>query len=68
MRMRLTNDFHETETIIDLSIPLTNRRIRDIKKRLCPYNCKCGDVLGTRGKQPKGYEDFCGSAFAILHF
>ena len=52
MRITLTNDFHRTATTIDASRPITSRRIRNIRNRLCgAAGCCCGGDLGQRGQQ-----------------
>jgi hypothetical protein len=52
------NHFHTTAAKVDPTRPLTLRRIKDIKRQLCPAgDCTCSDVLGARGPQLDGYRD-----------
>lgn len=54
MKLRITNDFHRVATTVDTEIPLTRRRIKAIRRRLCSGDCVCGDTLGARGPQEDG--------------
>lgn len=54
MMITLTNDFHDTETKIQIRRGnyLSPRRCRDIRNRLCGISgCACGDDLGRCGPQ-----------------
>lgn len=54
--IQLSNDYHNTTTTIDLSRPLTLRRVKAIKSRLCGVDgCTCSTILGTRGVQRDAY-------------
>lgn len=56
MKMTLTNNYHQTQTTINVTPGdvLSASRIRSIKKRLCPCSdCTCGDAFGRRGTQPQ---------------
>lgn len=52
----IVNNFTGKSTVVDASRPLTTRRIRNIRLRLCLSSCRSGDVLGARGPQQHGYE------------
>ena len=57
MRVKLTNNFHGTETSINLPggrREISARSAKRIKSRLCPRSgseCCCSNYLGTRGGQ-----------------
>lgn len=67
--MMLTNDFHATSTRVNENAPMTSRRVRDIRNRLClgDRGCTCGDTLGARGRQADGYDKLVARAFLVRH-
>ena len=65
MRLTLTNEFHNTQATIVAGRPWTHRRIAAIRRQLCVNDCTCGDALGTRGPQPKGYWEELEAAEAV---
>ena len=52
----ITNDFTNRSTKVDPSRPMTARKARAIRRRLCADDCKSGDCLGARGPQEPGYD------------
>lgn len=65
--MIITNNFHDTEVLVDRSKPLNSNAIRRIKQALCGHaDCTCSDALGGRGKQPTGYDDLLAHAEGIV--
>ena len=67
--MIITNNFHNTEVIVDRAKPLNSNAIRRIKQALCGHaDCTCSDSLGGRGKQPTGYDDLLAHAESQLMF
>ena len=51
MRVKLRNDFSCAEITVDANRPLTQRKIRAWRRRLCSDECRSGDSLGGRGQQ-----------------
>ena len=66
MLITLTNDFHRTRATVDIdpSRPISPRRIRDIRARLCGSDdCRCGEsCLQTRGPQTEEALEFIARA------
>ena len=64
--LTLRNDFHHTETRMDETKPLTKRRVRDIRRRLCSDACVCGNWLGCRGPQDPGVAELVDEAVEVM--
>jgi hypothetical protein len=58
MKIRLTNDFHRTETTVNTKEEngrhyLTLNQVQAAEKKLCGMaDCQCSGILGIRGEQP----------------
>lgn len=52
-RIKLTNDYHNTETVVVATNGMLNKRqAARAQKALCGVSgCKCGDDFGARGPQ-----------------
>lgn len=57
--LTIRNDFHRTVARVQENAGLSRRRLRDIRRRLCPSpGCLCGGTIGERGPQDPGVADF----------
>ena len=56
MRITIRNDFTGRSTSVDPSKPMTAKKARSIRRRLCADGCMSGDTLGARGPQEPGYD------------
>ncbi len=55
MKITLTNDLHNTSVILySKNYKLSYQQILKARKVLCPGDCKCGNFMGVRGRQPEG--------------
>lgn len=52
----IRNEFTGRQTRVDPSRPMTAKRARSIRRRLCADDCTSGDTLGARGPQEPGYD------------
>ena len=69
MRIIIRNNYHHTDTIVETERPLTRRKIRDIRRRLCSNpTCRCCDELGGRGAQDDAteYAAFLDRAICVI--
>ena len=55
MKIAITNYLTNRETKVDTTRPLTARRIKAIRRRLCSDDRSAGDDLGAAGPQQDGY-------------
>lgn len=58
----IRNDFTNRSTRVDPSRPMTAKKARDIRRRLCSDICISGDTLGARGPQEPGYDQLLARA------